>query len=499
MATKRKNVPKTHASDRPQPGGNPNRPAPRPNPNRPPPGPDPFRPLPGGNPNRPSAVTGRTRPRFIIAFREPSEHNASLMSKIRSVGAVPGLTAMRAGRVVLEAQSEDRARTCVYERLGVATSDLTPEEAAALRRNDSVRLVVPNEIRTLPTLRRVVMAEEGTGPEDGPMAVRPLEAYLRGMTDAIRDIGSFSGSLVLPHPGFAAAAAAPAPTTGAQHSWCLNAVGIPPSYSKATGKGVVVAVLDTGVNLDHPDLAGRFEEGRNAVSFVEGLSVLDRNGHGTHCAGVIAGPARSAGGKRYGVAPEVDLMVGKVLDDIGSGWDDDILEGIDWAVDRGARVISMSLGSSRAVNGAAAEAYETVAETLFKTSPGILLLAAAGNSSERPARISPVENPAACPSVFAVAACDRQLQAAWFSCGRLDFARVDVTGPGVGVYSAYLGRRYAILDGTSMATPHAAGIAALHLQLNPALTATQLIQALTGSAVELSPEDDFGAGLVQAP
>lgn len=479
------------------------RPAPGANPDRPLPG-RPTRPLPDGNPNRPMPGVRRTPPRYIVVFREPSERNVSLLSRIRGVGQTKDLTNLRAGRVVLEAQNQERARTRVYERLAVATSDLSPDELDQVRRSDSVRLVVPNEVRTLPPLRRVITAQfcGELDEASGAKPTRSLEAYLRGMSDAIRNIGAYSGDLILPStpgsvitPGLRAQEASAAQ----RHSWCLSAIGIAPSYRRATGQGVTVAVLDTGISFNHPDFAGRFEEGRNAVSFVSGTTAMDRNGHGTHCAGVIAGPVQSAGGRRYGVAPDADLLVGKVLDDEGSGWDDDILEGIDWAAERGARVISMSLGSLRSQNGPAAEAYETVAETLFRTGPGVLLVGAAGNSSERPTSVSPVENPAACPSIFAVAACDRNLQVAWFSCGTMDFARVDLTGPGVAVYSAYIGGRYALLDGTSMATPHAAGVAALHLERNPSFTASDLVEALTASALRLSSNDDFGAGLVQAP
>lgn len=275
-------------------------------------------------------------------------------------------------------------------------------------------------------------------------------------------------------------------------------MGIDEGYQKATGKGVKVAVLDTGIDLAHPDFSGRFPGVANTASFVPGSpSAQDGNGHGTHCAGIVAGPQRSSGGIRYGVAPDVTLLVGKVLSDEGSGYDEWILNGIDWAVDQGASVISMSLGSPRYPNQPYSQAYETVARLLLNE--GVLIVAAAGNDSYRPFFIAPVENPAACPSIMAVAAVDRFRQVAYFSCAQMDnIGEVNVSAPGVDVHSSWTGSTFNTISGTSMATPHVAGIAALYVELHR-LSGRQLWDKLERTAYPLPGRQDYGAGIAQAP
>lgn len=284
-----------------------------------------------------------------------------------------------------------------------------------------------------------------------------------------------------------------------RHSWCLDLVGIPATYRRATGRGIRVAVLDTGIDLGHPDFRGRVEEGTTAVSFVAGARVQDGHGHGTHCAGIIAGPAIPAGRRRYGVAPDVELLVARVLTDAGAGQDDGILEAMDWAVDQGARVISLSMGSVRGTVGSFSPLYERVARDFLQCHPGTLVLGAAGNTSSRPRAVMPLESPAACPSILAVAAVDRALHVASFNCGGMDQAPINLVGPGVDVYSSWTGGGYALSDGTSMAAPHVAGVAALYLELEPSLTAEQLWQRLESHALPLGRQEDCGAGLVQAP
>jgi subtilisin family serine protease len=260
-------------------------------------------------------------------------------------------------------------------------------------------------------------------------------------------------------------------------------------------------VLDTGIDLQHRDMGSRVVEGSSAVSFVTGVTVQDVFGHGTHCAGTIAGPKRSVSGLRYGVAPDVTLLVGKVFNNRArpGASDDDILEGIEWADENGARVVSMSLGSERVPGEPFAEAYEALASHLLtRPANSVLMVAAAGNESQRPFATAPVGNPAACPSIAAVAAVDRRLRIAEFSCRQMDnIGEVNVSGPGVGVFSSTTGDTFETLDGTSMATPHVAGLAALYLEANPALTARQVLDQLKSRALPLGDVRDFGAGLVR--
>src|SRR5207302_10269296 len=121
-----------------------------------------------------------------------------------------------------------------------------------------------------------------------------------------------------------------------------------------------------------------------------------------------------------GIAPKAELLIGKVLNDLGSGYDDQILEGIQWAADAGARVISMSLGTPRAQGEPYSDPYEVVAENLLDEEPGVIIVAAAGNESNRANLIAPVGNPAACPSILAIAAVDRDRQIGWVSCRQVD-------------------------------------------------------------------------------
>ena len=280
-------------------------------------------------------------------------------------------------------------------------------------------------------------------------------------------------------------------------TWGLQATTV--TRSRFTGRGVGVAVLDTGLDLDHPDFAGRAVAAR---SFVLGESALDRHGHGTHCAGTACGPAHPARLPRYGVAVEAGLRVGKVLDDDGSGVDRSILAGINWAVTGRCAVISLSVGA-RVRPG---EPYSAVFEEAARraTRQGTLIVAAAGNDSRREAGLTrPVAHPANCPSVLAVAAVDRALAVAPFSNrgAGAGGGQVDIGAPGVDVLSSWPSPvLYRRLSGTSMAAPHVAGVAALEAEARSRARGLELRSLLAGRARRLRAQRaDIGAGLVQAP
>jgi subtilisin len=278
-------------------------------------------------------------------------------------------------------------------------------------------------------------------------------------------------------------------------TWGLQATGAP--NSKATGKGVKVAVLDTGFDLRHPDFAGRTVVSK---SFVQGEEVQDGNGHGTHCIGSSCGPRELEEGPGYGVAYEAEIYAGKVLSNAGSGADGGILSGIDWAITNGCAVVSMSLGAATRPGQAFSRTYERVATRAM--SKGTLIIAAAGNESDRRVgRINPVGHPANCPSIMSVSAIDVARKMAYFSCGSVDvIGAVDLTGPGVDVYSSWpTPLRYKRISGTSMATPHVSGIAALIAQAKGA-RGFELWARLSQTARRLPlPSTDVGAGSVQAP
>jgi subtilisin family serine protease len=278
-------------------------------------------------------------------------------------------------------------------------------------------------------------------------------------------------------------------------TWGLQAVGAP--NSTATGKGVKLAVLDTGFDLTHPDFAGRTVVHE---SFVQGEEVQDGHGHGTHCIGTSSGPRDVEKGPGYGVAYEVDIYAGKVLSNAGSGADGGILAGINWAINSGCAVISMSLGAGTQPGQAYSRTFEKVATRALEK--GTLIVAAAGNESDRRAgRIAPVGHPANCPSIMSVAAIDVARKIAYFSCGTVDaVGAIDLTGPGFDVYSSWpMPLRNKRISGTSMATPHAAGIAALIAQATGA-RGFELWARLSQKGLRLPlPSTDVGAGLVQAP
>lgn len=284
-------------------------------------------------------------------------------------------------------------------------------------------------------------------------------------------------------------------------TWGLKATNVVPTnflrYNPYNGAGIKIAILDTGFDFNHPDFAGRPVVHQ---SFIAGEASQDGHGHGTHCTGTACGPLNSpAASERYGIAYAASIYIGKVLSNGGSGGDGGILAGINWAIANRCEVVSMSLRGL--VNGTGYSAvFETAAARAL--AQGTLIIAAAGNDSSRPGTVRQVMHPANCPSIMAVGAVDINMSVASFSNGGLypTYGAVDIAAPGVGVYSSTkLPTKYATWNGTSMATPHVAGIAALWAQAS-GLRGINLWRKLTSTAKALSsPARDVGAGLVQAP
>jgi hypothetical protein len=276
-------------------------------------------------------------------------------------------------------------------------------------------------------------------------------------------------------------------------TWGLVASRV--TESRLSGSGIKLAVLDTGMDLGHPDFAGRRVVAR---SFIDGQPVQDGNGHGTHCIGTAAGPHEPSGQPRYGIAHGAVIHAGKVLGDDGFGSDRSIIAGIDWALGEGCEVISMSLGARVQPGEVYLQDYEEIAEICLDA--GCLIVAAAGNDSRRPASIAPVSSPANCPSVMAVGAIDPAVEVAPFSNGGINAGQsVDIVAPGVDVLSSVPGG-HAEFDGTSMATPHVAGVAALCAEIDPKYRGRALWAMLLQHARPLVlPVRDVGRGLLQAP
>ncbi|MFF3678483.1 S8 family serine peptidase [Streptomyces sp. NPDC002120] len=253
------------------------------------------------------------------------------------------------------------------------------------------------------------------------------------------------------------------------------------------GKGTRVAVLDTGTDLEHPDLKGRVGASRN---FTDSDTDADRQGHGTHTISTVGGSGAESGGARKGVAPGAELLSGKVLNDQGYGLDSWIIAGMEWAVESKADVVSMSLGdpSQTACDDPLAEA----AERLSRQGP--LFVIAAGNSGPGNNTVS---SPGCAPSVLTVGAVDRDDTTATFSsrgpAGLRHTLKPEIAAPGVGISAAAAGGRgvyaYQSMSGTSMATPHVAGAAAIVKQRHPDWTGQQIKAALVGSANTGVPGD----------
>jgi subtilisin family serine protease len=316
------------------------------------------------------------------------------------------------------------------------------------------------------------------------------------------------------------AAAAPGPGT----AWGVEAVGA--TDSPCTGAGVKVAVLDTGIDAGHEAFQGLTVTQKDFTGEGDG----DTNGHGTHCAGTIAG--RDVGGFRFGVAPGVDeVLAGKVLGANG-GSSDAVAQGMLWALESGANVISMSLGIDfpglvarwtaqglpvQPATSRALEAYRQNIE-LFGTIARLvranaalgraaIVVAATGNESERDAPVPytiAVSPPAASDGFISVAALAQSGNGS-FKVAGFSNTGAALAAPGVDILSARPGGGFASMSGTSMATPHVAGVAALWaeqlMKEGGGFDPSELSARLVGNsrAVDALSRDDGGAGLVRAP
>ena len=272
--------------------------------------------------------------------------------------------------------------------------------------------------------------------------------------------------------------------------WDLAKIRVGDAWQKATGTGVTVAVIDTGVDASHPDLIGHVLTGYDAIAKTSGTAT-DPNGHGTHVAGTIAAATGNGVGVSA-VAPNAKILPIRVLGANGGGYMSDAATGIIYAADHGANVINMSLGSDSkvlAVSNAIA----------YARSKGVVVVASAGNAR---ANGSPTNYPAADTGVIAVAATDSNDAVASYS---NQGSYVDVAAPGSAILSTYpkalMSAGYGVMSGTSMASPHIAAVAALLKSYNSALTPDQIEQAMESSAVDLGPagkDTDYGYGRVDA-
>jgi subtilisin family serine protease len=314
--------------------------------------------------------------------------------------------------------------------------------------------------------------------------------------DMVAQLNTYTGYILEPEKVVYIPDEIPVDTTEKETAtWGIKAVQA--DESVYTGAGIKIAVLDTGFDTNHPDFAGR---SLTTYSFVPDETVDDQHGHGTHCIGVACA-STDRQGLRYGVASGADIYAGKVLNNRGSGAQAWVLDGMTWAANNGCRVISMSLGSAVSPGQSYDIAYERAAQ--FALSKGTLIVAAAGNESRRSKnQFSPVGSPADCPSILAVGAIDPALQIADFSNRAINKeGLVDLVAPGVDIYSSWtMPAGHHTLSGTSMATPHVAGIIALLCEKYPEAAPDRIREELIGLADSLPlPREDVGAGLATAP
>ena len=274
--------------------------------------------------------------------------------------------------------------------------------------------------------------------------------------------------------------------------WGVARVDAEWAWPTATGAGVKVAVLDTGIDKDHPDLQVNIAGGVNFVRRGRKLDPTkwdDDDGHGTHCAGIIAAANNEIG--VVGVAPQASLYAVKVLNSSGTGYWSDVVAALDWCVANGVHVASMSLSSPSyaypgdSVRDACSNAYAA----------GLLLVAAAGNDADA------VGWPAAFSSVVGVGATGFDGNGDYLAGFSNTGPEIELVAPGVYIPSTYRGGGYKELNGTSMACPHVSGAAALVLSALPSLSPGDVRAMLASSADDLGPagpDDLFGFGLLDA-
>ncbi len=257
----------------------------------------------------------------------------------------------------------------------------------------------------------------------------------------------------------------------------------------ATGEGIRLAVVDTGIDQEHPDVAGRI---MSTCDFT-GEGIQDLNGHGTHCASIAAGTGAGSGGKYRGVAPDASLYIAKALDGAGNGRMSNVMAGIEWAVDEGVQVISLSLGGSGPCDGT--DALSEMCDAAV--AEGVVVCAAAGNEGPEPYTVG---SPGCAREVITIGAASDLDRIATFSSrgptrdGRL---KPDVVLPGVEIVAARaqgtrmgtpIDDHYTTASGTSMATPHAAGVCALLLQAEPDLTPEEIKERLVRTAIAVGAD-----------
>jgi subtilisin len=413
--------------------------------------------------------------RYLVVFREGATDEA--VKLLQSLGFEIAISLASESAVLREDDAPNK-NVLVLERLGVAIVAGEPERIgqlveAAKDSNSPILSVEPEKVRR--ALKDTNANKSDQAGNANPRSRQPAKTKTKVVFDESRV------------------------------TWGLQATKV--QESSLSGRNVRVAILDTGIDfrLDgngdvhyHPDFKNRTIL---SISFVTGAKTAkDGDGHGTHCLGTACGPLKPKKLPRYGIAYEADIFVAKVLNDRGEGLDGWILAGIEWAVKNNCQIVSMSLGTPKNPGDSFSMTYETVAQRALIA--GTLIIAAAGNDSDRPDSIGAVDEPADSPSIMAAAAIRPDFDIASFSNGGInpDGGEVNIAAPGVDVYSSTLmPTGHSRKSGTSMAAPHVTGIAALICEASGGVTGKALWTLIVKNARSLGLAGDFGAGLVQAP
>lgn len=373
----------------------------------------------------------------------------------------------------------DNDNGVLYKNLGVlVVENMDEEQLKSAVKNDS------NPIVYFEKEREFFSADELS-------IINELKKQSAEITDKISELEKYITNKPLPQKSLI------------EMEWGLKALNI--ENSLYTGKGIDICILDTGIELSHPDFSGREIEGK---SFISGESWdRDPNGHGTHCAGIAAGNIRLDNGKRYGIAKDANLKIAKVLSDSGKGTTSSVIDAIDWAITKKFRVLSLSLASAVKLNDTPSPLFETVGARALENN--CIIIAAAGNDSSRPSVPKPVSSPANTSSIMAVGAIDGHMKIAKFSNAGLNPATggsVNICAPGVDIISTYpknsknKSSNYYAMSGTSMATPHVSGMMALYMEQFPEKTAKEIWELAEAKAkpIEGLKYRDIGSGLIQA-
>ena len=433
----------------------------------------------------PEGPTGRK----LVVLRPGSQK--SLSKSLKDTAGLAAASTADLDDAVVHEGNIGKAYALIFEHLNIAVIDGDADQVSSL---EAAVEDVSNPILSIEDEQYVhaFSDEEGYAASGGLLTAEGA-SFLRGYLAAVK---SLTAQLLADGATDAEAheivQTTFADTTAA--TWGLQAVKA--VSSPYNGVGIRVAVLDTGFDVNHPDFAGRTVL---TASFVPNELVQDGHGHGTHCIGTASGTRMNANlpvpARRYGVAGASTILAGKVLSNAGSGQGGWIINGINWAIQQKAVVISMSLGSSVPIGGGFSPAYEQAGQAALAAN--VLIVAAAGNSGNS----QPVGSPANCPSFMSVGALAQSLNLAPFSCTAINPGQsVDIAAPGVGTFSSVpMPTRYGVKSGTSMATPHVAGCAVLWAQ-SSGLRGKALWNKLTATAANVSlPVNQVGAGLVQAP